>query len=179
MSPAQKAAATRKRRAAAAQAAKTRKRRAAAAKAALTRKRRAAASKAAQTRRKAVAKTRAAASGEFDIGPGAVLQKKYGWYAENRRVIRVEPREVPRHLRDLIPYVERWAIDCDITRHDYFDKQPEAAVRELARVVGRRQAEINAWLDAIPGKRPEAAYQFTALLKAWCEAACEFPDECP
>jgi hypothetical protein len=52
MTPAQKAAATRKRRAAAAKAAQTRKRRAAAAKAALTRKRRAAGRKAAETRKR-------------------------------------------------------------------------------------------------------------------------------
>src|SRR5438874_11357861 len=56
MTPAQKAAATRKKRAAAARAAQTRKRRAAAAKAAATRKRRAAARKVAETRKqKAVA----------------------------------------------------------------------------------------------------------------------------
>src|SRR5262249_46727812 len=53
MTPAQKAAATRKRRAAAAKAARTRKQRAAGAKAAKTRKRRAAGRKAAETRKKA------------------------------------------------------------------------------------------------------------------------------
>ncbi len=59
MTPAQKAAATRKRRAAAAKAAQTRKRRAAGAKAALTRKRKTAGRKAGETRRrKAAAKER-------------------------------------------------------------------------------------------------------------------------
>jgi hypothetical protein len=115
--------------------------------------------------------------GEFDIGPAHELQRKYGWYAENRPVIRVEATEVPPALRDLIPFVERWAIRCDITRHDYFDKQPEADVREFARVVGRREKQVNAWLDGIKGEWPEAGYQFMYLLKAWCETACEFPDE--
>ena len=116
--------------------------------------------------------------GEFDIGPAHELQRKYGLYAENRPVIRVEIADVPPALRDLIPFVERWAIPCDITRHDYFDKQPEADLREFARVVGRREKAVNAWLDTIQGKRPEASSQFMYLLKAWCEAACEFPDEC-
>lgn len=114
---------------------------------------------------------------EFDIGPAAELQQKYGWHAEDRPVIRVEASDVPPPLRDLIPFVERWAIPCDITRHDYFDKQPEVDVREFARLVGRRKKEVNAWLDSIRGKWPEAGYQFMYLLKAWCEAACEFPDE--
>ena len=118
------------------------------------------------------------AKGQFDIGPASELQRKHGWYAENRPLIRVDASEVPQALQDLIPFVERWAIPCDITRHDYFDKQPEADVREFARVVGRREKAVNAWLDSIQGKRSEANSQFMYLLKAWCEAACEFPDEC-
>ena len=113
--------------------------------------------------------------GEFEIGPGFELQQKHGWYAENRPVIRVNASEVPPHLRDLIGYVERWAIPCDLTRQDYFDKQPEEDVRELAHVIGPREAEINAWLASLQGKWPEAGSQFMYLLKAWCEAACEFP----
>ena len=60
MTPAQKAAATRKRRAAAAKAAKTRKRRAAGVKAGRTKKRRAAGRKAAATRKKAAGGGKAA-----------------------------------------------------------------------------------------------------------------------
>ena len=114
---------------------------------------------------------------EFEIGPASELQQKFGWNAENRPVIFVEASDVPPPLRDLIPFVERWAIPCDITRHDYFDNQPEADVREFARVVGQREKQVNAWLDSTQGNWSEAGYQFMYLLKAWCEAACEFPDE--
>jgi hypothetical protein len=117
--------------------------------------------------------------GEFDIGPARELQQRYGWSGENRPVMRVEESEVPPSLQDLIPLVERWAIPCDITRHDYFAKQSNTEVRELARVVGRREKEINAWLDSTRSKWPEAAHQFMYLLKAWCEAACQYPDEVP
>jgi hypothetical protein len=114
---------------------------------------------------------------KVDLCPADELQRKYGLYAENRRLIYVDLNEVPAGLRDLIPYVERWAIPCDITRHDYFDKQPEADVREFARIVGRREKEVDAWLDSVQSNWPKAGYQFMYLLKAWSEAACEFPEE--
>ena len=114
---------------------------------------------------------------EFNIGPSAEMKAKYGWHAESRPVIRVEISEIPANLVDLIPVIERWAIQCDITRHDYFEKQSSADVRDLARTVGRRTAEINAWLDSLTDNRPKAADHFMFLLKAWCEAACAFPEE--
>lgn len=119
--------------------------------------------------------------GEFDIGPASKMQKKHGWYAENYPAIRVETGEVPPHLRALIPVVERWAIACDVTRHDYFAKQSDDDLRELARVVALHRRAINAWLDSLPGgvaAWPPAAVHFLYLLKAWNEAAGEFPDEC-
>ncbi|MDG3007343.1 hypothetical protein [Paludisphaera mucosa] len=114
---------------------------------------------------------------EFDVGPGDEMQRKYGWYAENRPDIHVEPDQVPEPLRDLIPYVERWAIPCDVTRGDYFEKQPEADVREFVRVVAPRDGEINAWLDTFKTQWPQAGFQFMYLLKALGEAACDYPDE--
>ncbi|APW62398.1 hypothetical protein [Paludisphaera borealis] len=51
--------------------------------------------------------------------------------------------------------------------------------REFARVVGRREDEINAWLDSLGNSRdwPEAGDQFMYLVKASTEAACEFHEE--
>lgn len=119
---------------------------------------------------------------EFDIGPADEMQRKYGWYAENRRAIVVNPDEVPPHLRDLIPYVERWAISCDITRHDYFEKSSEEDIRALARATAPRSDEINKWLDTFPTndvkKWPAAALEFLSLLTAICDALCWFgPDD--
>lgn len=112
---------------------------------------------------------------EFDIGPGSDMQRKYGWYAENRPDIQVDSSDVPSTRRDLIPYVERWAIACDVTRQDYFETQPPGDVREFAATVGAREAAINQWLDSIAGPWPPAAKHFLYLLKARSEAACEFP----
>lgn len=116
---------------------------------------------------------------EFDVGPGDEMQRKYGWYAENRPIIHVEADQVPIHLRDVIPYVERWAIPCDVTRGDYYDQQPKDDIRDFVRVVGRRDREINAWLDTFSDQWPAAGYQFMYLLKALGEAACDFPEEIP
>jgi hypothetical protein len=115
--------------------------------------------------------------GPGDVGPGSDMQQKYGWFAENRSEIRVERTEVPAELQDLIPYAERWAIRCDVTRGDYFDQQSESDIRDLARTVGRREKEINSWLDSQGSSLTAAGFHFLYLLSAWSEAACEFPDE--
>jgi hypothetical protein len=118
---------------------------------------------------------------EFDIGPAAKMQRKYGWYAENRPVIVVNSDEVPPHLRDLIPYVERWAISCDITRRDFFEKTPETDIRAFAREVAPRSDEINDWLNTFPSDAkqwPKAAIDFLSLQTAICDALCWFgPDD--
>ncbi len=114
---------------------------------------------------------------EFDVGPGDEMQRKYGWYAENRPKFVVNPEELPPNLRDLIPYVERWAISCDITRRDYFEKASEDDIRTFARAVAPRCAEINGWLDTFPrdAKRwPKAATEFLGLLTAISDALCWF-----
>jgi hypothetical protein len=114
---------------------------------------------------------------EFDVGPAGEMQRKYGWYAENRPVIVVNRDEVPPHLQDLIPYVERWAISCDVTRCDYFEKTPEEDIRAFARAVAPRSDEINDWLDTFPKDAklwPMAAIYFLSLQTAVCDALCWF-----
>jgi hypothetical protein len=118
---------------------------------------------------------------EFDIGPAAEMQRKYGWYAENRPVIVVNPEEVPPQLRDLIPYVERWAISCDITRRDYFEKAPREDIWQFAQTVAPRSEDINAWLQSLPPMKTkpwsEAALHFLTFQTALCDAICWFgPD---
>jgi hypothetical protein len=109
------------------------------------------------------------------------MQRKYGWYAENRPRIVVNPDEVPQHLRDLIPYAERWAISCDITRHDYFHKVPKEDIWQFAVEVCSRSDEINAWLNSLPPMSvqpwPEAALHFLCLQTALFDAICWFGPE--
>ena len=108
-----------------------------------------------------------------DVHPSHVLRDEYGMNAENRPVISVNEAEVPEYLRHLIPLVERWAIPCDVTRGDYFDKQPEVDVADLWHDVNPHVERINAWLDEQPEdvlQWPDAAVHYMYFLKAYSEA---------
>jgi len=108
-----------------------------------------------------------------DVYPAHVLRDRFGINAENRPYFTVAAEEVPESLRELIPYVERWAIPCDVTRGDYFDQQPPADVAEFYRTVLPYRDRINTWLDAQPeqvANWSDAAVQYMYLLKAHGEA---------
>jgi hypothetical protein len=115
-----------------------------------------------------------------DVYPAHVLRDEYGMNAENRPYFKVVVDEVPEPLRGLIPYVERWAIPCDVTRGDYFDKQPEGDVAEFYHTVLPFVGQINAWLDQQPkdvADWPEAAVHYLYFLKAHGEAYQPTPEE--
>jgi len=93
--------------------------------------------------------------------------------AENRPYFKVNPDDVPETLRGVIPYVERWAIPCDVTRGDYFDKQPEQDVADFYNAVLPFRDGINAWLDDQPknvADWSDAAIHYMYFLKAHAEA---------
>jgi hypothetical protein len=105
-----------------------------------------------------------------EIAPAHVLQRRYGLYAENRPVIRLDRARVPEHLRDLIPLAEKWGIGDDIIRFDFMEKSTAAEKDELLRVVGPRFHEVEAWLaTAEPGDLSEEISAFTYLTTAWDE----------
>lgn len=108
-----------------------------------------------------------------DVYPAHVLRDQYGMNAENRPYFKVVADDVPESLRELIPYVERWAIPCDVTRGDYFDKQPEQDVAEFYHKVIPFTDKINAWLDEQSDDVAEwsdAAVHYMYFLKAHGEA---------
>lgn len=93
--------------------------------------------------------------------------------AENRPYFTVVVDDVPEPLRELIPYVERWAIPCDVTRGDYFDQQPEADLADFYHSVLPFRDQIHAWLDEQPtnvAEWPAAAVHYMYFLKAHAEA---------
>jgi hypothetical protein len=115
-----------------------------------------------------------------DIYPAHVLRDEYGFNAENRPTIKVNPIEVPEHLLLLIPFVERWGIPCDVTRGDYFDKQPKEDIAEFYNAVLPFKAAANQWLDSLPEdvvEWPEAGVQLMYMLKAHGEAYQPTPEE--
>lgn len=104
-----------------------------------------------------------------DVYPAHVLRDEYGMNAENRPIITVNVDEVPEDLRELIPAVERWAIPCDVTRGDYFDKQPEGDIAKFWHDVNPFVERINGWLNELGEdvrEWPSAAVHFLYLLTA-------------
>ncbi|MGE0707921.1 MAG: hypothetical protein AB7N76_14495 [Planctomycetota bacterium] len=93
----------------------------------------------------------------------------------------IDPSEVPEALRPAIPYATRWAIRCDVTRHDYFDKQPESDVADFYEGLMPYVSSINDWLARLrgidAGEWPQAAVHFLYLLKAHSEAYQPTEDE--
>jgi hypothetical protein len=105
------------------------------------------------------------------ILPARELQRRYGLYAENRPVIRLDPENVPSSLRDLIPLAETWGIGDDIMRLDFEEKASDAAKRALVSSLGGRIPDVQEWLRSQPagtGMSEEAA-AFMYLLSAWDE----------
>ena len=114
-------------------------------------------------------------SNEFKIGEVRTHGewRRLGVTAEARPVIKIAPQQVPPSLSHLIPFVERWAIGCDVMRRDYFEKQPEADIRYFWTAVCPYLDAVNQWLDSLPESTlewPEAATHFLCMLKAHGEA---------
>ncbi|HRH96254.1 MAG TPA: hypothetical protein PLB55_09995 [Prosthecobacter sp.] len=110
---------------------------------------------------------------DSEIRPGDIRTnaewRRLGAIAENRPVIVVCRDEVPERFQWLIPYVERWAIGCDVTRGDYMEKQPKADVDEFYAQVQPHRAAIYEWAFQEP--QTDAKDLFIIMLAAHCEAA--------
>jgi hypothetical protein len=103
--------------------------------------------------------------GEFDIGPAAELQKKYGWYVENWVPQTLDPAIVPKELHDLIPLAARWGISCDITRHDAGEKASAEELADVGRLLKGRHDQIYDFLYADHRNEiPDEASAFQYLL---------------
>ncbi len=110
----------------------------------------------------------------YDVRTNAEWQH-LGLTAENRPTISVLASEVPESFRHFIPVVERWAINCDVTRGDYFSKQPPADIDAFYQTVLPHLDALNKWVDTPP--RSAAKIYFLTMLKAHGEAAPIPPPE--
>jgi hypothetical protein len=86
------------------------------------------------------------------IAPASELQRKYGLYAENRPLIRLDPARVPAPLRHLVPLAEKWGIGDDFIRNDCIDKASEAEKRELHDAFYEPFEQITQWLESFGQK---------------------------
>ncbi len=110
----------------------------------------------------------------FDVRTNAEWQR-LGWTADSWQPYKVDESRVPEQFRPLIPFVVRWAIDCDVRRGDYFDKQPAKDIEEFYAAVTPHWEALNRWVDEPPLEGPKIP--FMVMLKAYCEAAPPLPPE--
>jgi hypothetical protein len=85
---------------------------------------------------------------EPDVAPAGDLQRAYGLECENRPTLRLDPQNVPAHLRHLTPLAEKWGIGDDVIRGDCVDAATEAEKQELHDALYEPYEEITAWLDS-------------------------------
>ncbi len=74
--------------------------------------------------------------------------------------------EVPRQLRHLVPFAQRWGIGDDVGRAEFIERSSAAERQALIRAITPHQREITAWLDSF-GTRPmtdeAAAFMYMQL----------------
>ena len=91
-------------------------------------------------------------SQKSEIAPSHVLQKKYGLYAENRPIIKLDSSNVPDNLKHLVPLAEKWGIGDDIIRNDFIGKSPDSEKTQLHDALYPVYEQITEWLDSFAEK---------------------------
>jgi hypothetical protein len=107
---------------------------------------------------------------EFDVRTNAEWEK-LGWTAASVPKIEVDATRVPPEFHLLIPYVEQWAISCDVRRGDYYDKQKKEDRIAFHRAVATVEKSLWDWIDTPPFEG--AKLQFHTMMKAYGEVGCE------
>ena len=106
---------------------------------------------------------------DWEILPAGEMQKKYGLYAENKPIVKLNPEKVPASLRHLIPLAEKWGITDSIMRLDFRKKSSEADREELRREATANEDDLEKWLcgPASYDRSPSLEYvTFSAMLMA-------------
>ena len=80
--------------------------------------------------------------GEYAVGPGDDMKRRFGWTAENWLPPQLRPDHVPEAIRDLVPLAQRWGVTCDVTRHDVAAKAGDEELATLSAALRGRHADI-------------------------------------
>lgn len=108
------------------------------------------------------------------VASGRELMERFGFTAQNRPTITLDPENVPEALRVLIPYAEAWGISDDLIRGDVLDQASPEALSDLVATVGSHDEALNTWLggsEASSEQPTEAYIAFSALVMAFDEAS--------
>ena len=104
-----------------------------------------------------------ASNDEHEILPAGEMQKKYGLYAENREVIKLDPNKVPEVFRHLIPLAEKWGEGDDVIRDDMIAKASEEERQALKRVIREYDNLLDEWLAGPEALGPKYSDEYNAF----------------
>ena len=99
----------------------------------------------------------------FEVLPAGEMRRKYGLYAENRPLIKLDPRRVPEPLQKLIPLAEKFGISDDLIREDFFAKTPKRELTQLKRTLEEHDDLLDEWLAGPEADGPEFSNEYVAF----------------
>jgi hypothetical protein len=100
---------------------------------------------------------------DFAVQPAGKMRATYGLTADNRRLIQLDPREVPSKLRHLVPLAEHFGIPDDLIRQDLLAKTPAEEVEEMRRVVAAHDEAFDEWLGGPEAAGPNYSAEYIAF----------------
>jgi hypothetical protein len=110
-----------------------------------------------------MAKKKHKADKQWEVLPAGEMRRKYGLYAENRPLIKLNPKRVPEPLRVLIPLAEKFGISDDLIREDFFDKTPKSELMTLKRTLAEYDDLLDEWLAGPEADGPKFSKEYIAF----------------
>lgn len=100
---------------------------------------------------------------EWEVLSAGEARRKYGLSAENRPAITLDPKRVPKPLRVLIPFAEKFGIADDLIREDVFGKTTKAELAKLTRTLAKYDNLLNEWLAGPESDEPVLSDEYIAF----------------
>lgn len=102
----------------------------------------------------------------YDVGSSQELIDKYGLTPDNRRIIKLDPSNVPPALHGLIPYAQKWGEGDDIIRDTMVYQADLQSLRDMIEVFEQYDYQvISHWLSGPESYNPS---EMTAEYLAFC-----------
>lgn len=110
-----------------------------------------------------MAKKKPKPDARWEVLPAGEMRRKYGLYAENRPVVKLDPKRVPEQLRELIPLAEKFGISDDLIREDFFAKTPKSELTKLKRTLSKYDDFLDEWLAGPEADGPSFSDEYIAF----------------
>lgn len=99
----------------------------------------------------------------WEVLPAEEMRKKYGLYAENRPLIKLDACKVPKPLRPLIPFAECFGVSDDLMRADLIAKLPTDTLDDLRKAIEPFDDLLDDWLAGPAAHCPPLSPEYIAF----------------